>query len=171
MKTRNRFAWAICVVLTGMVFGFGCSENNTTTDDGAGGEARAEAGPLKKFTVEADGEMYNLGEGEYLVAMLSATCEHCQASVPNLNEIAASDLPPLVGLMEGSEEQIQEFREMTMPLFPTQGVKTLDFFQFIDTAPPRLIYDRDGHVVQGWDWKEIENMPSIEEVEQAIAQG
>ena len=180
MRMRVRMVGGgVALLLGAMLAVSGCSETGEAGGDSAAGGETAAAGPLKKFTVTTDGKTHNLGDGEYLVAMLSATCEHCQASVPRLNEMATAKdhavthepIPPLVGIMLGSEEEIQAFKDMTSPVFPTQRVETLDFFQFIDTAPPRLIYDRNGHVVQAWDWEELEDMPSIEDVEQAIAQG
>ena len=123
---------------------------------------------LARFRFEVEGETIDLGEGEYLVAMLSATCEHCQASVPAMNALYNDpDLPRLVALMMGSEEELEFFHMLTDPQFITQLVPGADFMEFIDTAPPRLLYARDGREITAWDW--LEEAPSVEAVAQGIS--
>lgn len=124
---------------------------------------------LARFRFEVEGETIDLGEGEYLVAMLSATCEHCQASVPAMNALYNDpDLPRLVALMMGSEEDLEFFRTLTDPQFITQLVRGADFMEFIDTSPPRLLYARDGREMAAWDW--LEEAPSVEVVAQGISE-
>ncbi|MBI4558326.1 MAG: hypothetical protein HY706_12160, partial [Candidatus Hydrogenedentes bacterium] len=100
-----------------------------------------DARPFAQFVFEEDGQTWNLGEGEYLVAMLSATCEHCMAAVAELNDFVAAvaDLP-LFGLCEGTEETLQSFRDQTAPLFPTHLIGVRAFFELIGQEPPRFIY-------------------------------
>ncbi|MCH7958749.1 MAG: hypothetical protein IID08_01370 [Candidatus Hydrogenedentes bacterium] len=124
--------------------------------------------PFQRFQFSYGDREYNLGEGRYLVAMLNATCEHCIASVPDLNVLALSpDLPELVALMmadSGDEEaQLRQFRLETQPEFPTQLIGMLDFVEFIESAPPRLIYVKDGIEIHGWDWDE--HAPGVDEVQ------
>lgn len=123
--------------------------------------------PFQRFQFSYDDREYNLGEGRYLIAMLNATCDHCIASVPDLNTLAAStELPEMVALMmadPGDEEaQLRQFRLETHPEFPTQLIGMLDFIEFIESAPPRLIYVRDGIEIHGWDW--VDRAPGIDEV-------
>ncbi|MCH7909618.1 MAG: phosphotransferase family protein [Candidatus Hydrogenedentes bacterium] len=127
--------------------------------------------PFQRFQFSYGDREYNLGEGPYLIAMLNATCEHCIRSVPDLNVLARSpELPEMVALMmadPGDEEaQLRQFRLETQPEFPTQLIGMLDFVEFIESAPPRLIYVKDGIEIYGWDWDD--HAPGIDEVQAAI---
>jgi hypothetical protein len=111
--------------------------------------------PFAQFVFDADGEHYDLGKGEYLVALLNATCEHCRASVPALNKLVEMPgLPPMVALMMGSEDELADFQQVTSPLFGAHLIEPLTFMEFIGTSPPRLSYIKDGLGVQSWDWKD-----------------
>jgi len=111
--------------------------------------------PLAVFRFERGGVEYDLGDGTYLVAMLNADCSHCRASVPALNALNDSEeLPPLVALMMGNDDSLDDFIWSTEPNFPTQLIDSLRFLDFIGSAPPRLIYSRDGQQVHFWDWED-----------------
>jgi hypothetical protein len=111
------------------------------------------ARPYARFVFEADGESFNLGEGRHLVALLNATCKHCQASVPGLNELFAEDaMPDMVALMMGTPAELEEFRATTSPLFAMHGIDTPTFMELLGSAPPRLAYVMDGKPEQVWDW-------------------
>jgi len=119
--------------------------------------------PFAPFVFKADGIDFDLGTGEYLVAFLNATCEHCQDSVPGLNDLANSDeLPPMVSLMIGADIEVDDFLVNTMPEFPLQQIEMLTFMSFMETAPPRLYLIRDGQTAHIWDWSE--DPPTIETV-------
>ncbi|MDK1022408.1 MAG: hypothetical protein QGD90_12315 [Candidatus Hydrogenedentes bacterium] len=123
--------------------------------------------PFAQFVFTADGKDFDLGEDEYLVAMLSATCEHCQASVPGLNALVASGrFPDFVALMIGTDEEVDDFLMLTEPEFPLQPIETLTFMSFLVSAPPRLFYVRDGQSVQIWDWDDAP--PSVDNLAAAI---
>ena len=153
-----------------LVTGLGLWNNPRSNATGASTVPPAEIDknrPFQRFQFSYDGREYNLGEGRYLIAMLNATCEHCIASVPDINILAGSpELPELIALMmadSGDEEtQLRQFRLETQPEFPTQLIGMLDFVEFIESAPPRLIYVRDGIEIHGWDWDD--RAPSIDEV-------
>lgn len=129
--------------------------------------------PFAKFIFEHNGEPFNLGEGVYLVAMLSATCPHCRASVPGLNEmVLVPELPRLVALMEaGGQNEMDEFFVLTEPQFPIYRVPdVLDFFRLVDPAPPRLYLARDGRAVRHWDWED-DPPPAAEVLDAVRAEG
>ena len=124
--------------------------------------------PFAQFVFTADGIDFDLNEGEHLVAMLSATCDHCQASVPGLNALAENALfPEFVALMMGTDEEVEEFLLLTRPEFPLQQIKTLTFMSFLVSAPPRLFYVRDGQNAHVWDWEDAP--PSVDDVAASIA--
>lgn len=113
------------------------------------------AKPYAQFVFEADGQTFDLGRGEHLVAFLNATCEHCKASVPGLNKLLeVPTLPPMVALMMGSEEELAAFQAETQPLFSAHLIPPLLFMEFIGTVPPRLSYIREGVGVRHWDWED-----------------
>ena len=132
---------------------------------GAPGGAATQSGPFAKYVIEAEtGQTYDLGKGDYLVALLSMTCEHCMETVPQLNDFMFDNtLPPLVAIcLEPEAGSMEEFRMFTQPQFPMHslGDKSLLFFPLLEeaSAPPRLVYVRDGRSVQSWD----EEMPDYE---------
>ena len=113
------------------------------------------AKPFAQFVFEVDGQAFDLGTGEHLVAFLNATCEHCRASVPALNTLMESPgVPPMVALMMGSDEELADFQTQTQPLFSAHLIPPLLFMEFIGTVPPRLSHVRDGVGVRHWDWQE-----------------
>lgn len=113
------------------------------------------ARPFAQFVFEAEGERFDLGHGTYLVPLLNATCEHCRASVPALNELFAADgMPEMVALMMGDAREIEEFRSVTSPLFVLHQIEALKFMEFIGTSPPRLVYIKDGQSAKHWDWQD-----------------
>jgi uncharacterized membrane protein YphA (DoxX/SURF4 family) len=129
----------------------------------------AEPGPFAGYEAsDAFGETHDLGSGTYLVALLSMTCDHCKASVPDLNNLAlVPSHPPMVSLgYEPQEGTLDEFVAETAPVFPITGIGNsfLEFSQLIDKEPPRLALIRDGHVLKAWD----EHMPSPEKVARAL---
>ena len=116
------------------------------------------------YAVEDAGQTLDLGEGTYLVVVLSATCEHCRASVPTLNELLVEpDLPLPVGLIYGEPEEIEDFRTVTQPFFPLKDITVRDFFSLIGAEPPRVYAIRDG--VEQAHWDEI---PSPEAIRAAL---
>jgi len=103
-----------------------------------------------KFS-EDDAE-YDLSRGEFLVAVLSATCDHCQKSVPIINESSATqELPQVIGLVEGDETSLDNFVLTTNPAFPCFLIDIESFFNLIESAPPRLLYVQDGKILNAWD--------------------
>ena len=111
--------------------------------------------PFAQFVFEEEGVPWNLGAGEYMVVMLSMTCEHCMESVTALNEMSqAPGLPSLVALCyEEKAGELEIFREKTEPLFPlySLGNRVRLFFNLIGNEPPRLIYVKDGRQMLYWD--------------------
>jgi hypothetical protein len=118
--------------------------------------------PLAKYTVESDtGEQFDLSRGDFLVALLSMTCDHCKASVPHLNALMhAPAMPSLVALAEEpSPGDMAQFIAETQPLFPIRslGSNFLEFAPLLGnaSAPPRLVLLRDGIEVADWFGEEL----------------
>ena len=127
--------------------------------------------PLAEFAFEEDGMLYDLSQGEYLVALLSMGCEHCQAAVVDLNAfVMATEDPVVVALcFEEGVDTIESFRALTQPLFPLYSVgdRIRKFYSLVGEGqvPPRFLAIRDGAVVADW----YETAPTVEEVSQVFA--
>ncbi|HNR32001.1 MAG TPA: hypothetical protein PKI11_14010, partial [Candidatus Hydrogenedentes bacterium] len=159
--------WAAALAVAGVALGASYIElykkspatSEQTNETAAADETSAPRapGPFSRYVIESEiGERFDLSRGTYLVALLSATCDHCMASVPTLNEylLRPDVLPPLVGLCyEPSPGALEEFRILTGMAFPCYnlGNDFLTFVKFIGREPPRLSLVRDGTAVHSWD--------------------
>ena len=111
-------------------------------------------GDFAGIQVTDGGQSLDLSSGTYLVAIMSATCEHCKASIGPLNELIAEPATPqIVGLMMGEESDLDQFRAETTPMFPTQRVDTMLWLKLLGDAPfpPRFVLVKDGAPVEHWD--------------------
>lgn len=119
--------------------------------DGSGGEGR----PFARFVIETEMGSYDLGHGEYLVIMLSATCEHCMSEIPFVNDLLLMPgVPTAVALcLEESEGTLEEFKRDTNPAFPlySLGDQALLYFSLIGEDTFRIYYTRDGRPIRYWD--------------------
>jgi hypothetical protein len=122
------------------------------------------AQPFAELVLNDQGSNLHLGRGEYVVAMMSTTCPHCIASVEKLNQFTATPgMPPVVCIMIGDENSLEDFQIQTDPQFPAVLLDNpVAFFQLIHPSdePPRFIAVRDGAVLKYWDI----DVPSVEEV-------
>ena len=121
-----------------------------------------------EFVFQSDGETTDLGKGEYLVAIMSATCPHCMEIVPNINELSQQPgVPKVVGLCyEDAPGKLEEFRDATAPEFPlfSMGDNFLKFSSLYEYAPPRFALVRDGVQIHYWD----DDPPPASEVVDAL---
>jgi hypothetical protein len=155
-RTLGRAALALAFGLATSAYSYAHLESRAA--------AGVQTGPFAQFVFEADGSVWDLGQGEYLVALLSATCEHCIAAVESLNALMQHpDVPPIVALCEGQPDSLQQFRDLTSPEFPIHPVGIRVFYELIGTAPPRFTYIRDGKPIAFWD----EHIPAPAEIAQA----
>lgn len=128
------------------------------------------AGPFAEYRIVPEfGDTMDLGQGEYLVALLSMTCEHCMATVPELNAFTyEGTLPPVVALcLEPEVGSLKEFQGMTGPEFPMHslGNNMLAWAKLCSGPPPQLCYVRDGVALKVW--KDV--MPTLDELVASIA--
>lgn len=111
----------------------------------------AAAGPFAQFVPDLGGAPVPLAQGEYLVAMLSASCDHCRASAQVLNDLTqAPGVPHVAALMMGTDDEMADFRTTIDPQFPIQTIDTLQFMDLLGdaTAPPCFYVIRDGTEVR-----------------------
>lgn len=167
-------AWRAGLAAIGIIAVAGIALTQNRPDPARTATIRAGTAPSEgafaNYAFETEAGTVDLGDGEYLAALLSATCSHCMDSVPLLNELnAAEDLPDVLGLMLGQPNEIHDFEFLTEPNFPLFGIPSLQFMEHIDTAPPRLVHVRDGEALTAWEWQDAG--PAIEEVRQAVSGG
>jgi hypothetical protein len=126
--------------------------------------------PYSQFRLESDGELWNLGEGEYFVVLLSDSCEHCEEIMFELDDLPSRvpNTPPVVSLFLGEEETLEELVELVEPEYPTFLIDELVFVHLLllgdAKAPPRFVHVRDGKEVQYWN----EELPEDDELIEAF---
>ncbi len=135
---------------------------------GVYGAGPAEADrPFAEMTYQDGAVTVELGEGEHLIAMYGANCEHCMGTVPDLHGLMfAEGVPPVAAFLSGEPDEIEQFRAITQPLFPLEPIELVEFVRHIGSAPPRFILVRDGAIVAYWD----DEAPEAEAVRAALTQ-
>ncbi|NIA14904.1 MAG: hypothetical protein GWP08_12575 [Nitrospiraceae bacterium] len=126
--------------------------------------------PYAEFVFEEEGVQWDLGTGDYLVALLSMSCEHCQEAVEPINELLfVEGFPPVVGLCyEEDDATVETFTDLTQPLFTlhSMGDRIRKFFNLVGEGevPPRFVVVRDGIPLRDW----YEEAPEASEVLEAL---
>ena len=147
------------------------SAESVAPEGGDAESAQADAVFAGYRIVPEYGDAIDLSRGEYLVALLSMTCEHCMGEVPQINDYIAQDtLPQVVAIcLEPEEGSMRSFHDLTGPLFPMHSVGNdmLSWAKICSGVPPQLSLVRDGVAVKTWK----EEMPSAEEILAAMGEG
>lgn len=108
--------------------------------------------PFAQFALEHDGETLDLGEGTYLAALLSATCDDCREAVIPLSDLTYyPDVPQVAVLMLATEEEYAAFLDEMQPMFPSTRIDPMAFFALIGDEPPRFYVVEDGAPVRHID--------------------
>lgn len=92
--------------------------------------------------------------GVHLVALIDTGCEHCQASVPALNQLSAqlNGSPSLVALCMNNEQDVTYFHQKFANQFPIGRISYADFIRLFERGkPPRIFLLRDSAVMKIWD--------------------
>ena len=147
----------VTLLLTGAIVGYAYQTLNEVKDptqvavDAAG----RETGVFSDFVAQTDQGLFDLGVGEYLVAMLSMDCEHCMEEVPKLNQLMyLADVPQVVALcLVENDGDMETFRALTQPEFPMHPIvdQPLTYFTLIGEDTFRVYYARDGRALKFWD--------------------
>lgn len=144
-----------------VIVGSGYGQQNATPPTQTSDVEASKERPFAHLVVSAADGPLSLGEGEYLVAALSATCDHCMATVPALNELSLfPEIPTVVSLIMGNAGEIDTFKQLVSPEFPLLPLPDLELFKFVGPAPPRFHYVVDGISVKHWD----DEPPTLEEL-------
>ncbi len=147
-----------CLLIAGVITAYAYTQLEPVN------ETEKRGGPFSQFVFEAGGRKWDLGDGEYLVVMLSAGCEHCMEVIQPLNDwTTVPGFLPIVGLCYEEEPgSLEEFRAFTEPEFPLYSVgdRIRTFFSLVGDVPPRFIYVVDGRQAAYWDY----DLPPIQDV-------
>ena len=141
----RRLATGLSLLLTVVLIGGAWASGNETVPLP---ENEDPGRPFAKFVFTPPEGKTDLGKGTYIVPVFNATCDHCRASVAVLNELLLTvpECPQVVALVDGSEEELEEFKLLTDPLFATFRIDTMTIhkMQLVDHAPPRFYRVEDG---------------------------
>lgn len=109
---------------------------------------------VAKFPAFEETSEIDYTTGEYLMAILNLSCEHCQEAAQELAELQRSGvaLPKVVVLFfEEGDTTVKQFNAKTNADFPYQMIDVNTFFDLIGSAPPRVYWIKNGEVNQFWD--------------------
>jgi len=126
--------------------------------------------PYAQFILYLPEGYFNLGDGVYLVAVMSMTCDECMANVPKMNDLLAMpDMPVLVALCyEDVPGDMEKFRGYTGPAFPMHslGDNAMLYYSLIGADSFRLSLVQDGTALKWWDGR----VPTYDEIIQAMSE-
>lgn len=111
-------------------------------------------GVIAKFPAFEKTTEIDFYKGEYLVAVLNLSCEHCQESAQDLAELQREgvEIPQVIALFyEEGETTVEQFNLKTNSDFYYEMIDVNTFFDLIGNAPPRVYWTRKGEVNQFWD--------------------
>lgn len=112
---------------------------------------------------------FNLGEGVYLAAVMSMSCDECKANVPDLNALwSMAGVPPIVAICyEDFPGDMEIFRGDTDPVFPMYSIENqaMLYYSLIGDDSFRLSLIQDGKRKAFWDG----HVPEYQEIMEAIS--
>lgn len=155
-----RFAGALAVSVLATAYAWATVDR---LDGGNTGEGE-ETGPFAVFHIDTPEGLYDLGQGTYLVPIMSMTCEECMAKVPEINELMfLPGMVPVIALcFEEEPGEMERFRNETQPMFPLHSLigRPLVYYSLRGEDSFRLSLVRGGRAVAVWDGK----LPTPEEL-------
>ncbi|MFM8392325.1 MAG: MauE/DoxX family redox-associated membrane protein [Acidobacteriota bacterium] len=163
--SRWRAATVLLSILTGLSVTVYASNSARQSEDPLQRMRAATSQPNLFAGVVVEDLSLRIDEGERVVALIDTGCEHCQASVPELNrlhrELAALQIP-LITLCSNSPDDITKFRDKFNAEFPMGRISYDNFRHLFERGkPPRLL------VVEGGGLRKIFDgvVPPTNEIE------
>ncbi len=117
--------------------------------------------PFVKYTHFTNYGRVDLTDGEFLIPIFDASCEHCIQTGKDLKRISSGikDFPDVFMLIFGeSEKAIKIFQDSTGTNFPYHRITIDEFFDLIGTSPPRIYWLQNGKIKKVWDDNIEENL-------------
>lgn len=118
--------------------------------------------------VKINGITFDISKGNHLLAIIDTGCDHCQANVPNFNQLfeQQANLAPFAAVCPNNEVELKYFKDKFKPSFPIGFISNDDFLKLLKGGDtPRTILVRDGKPLKIWDG----HAPPQEEVKAALA--
>ncbi len=107
-------------------------------------------------------------KGLQLIVVMDTGCDHCQANVPQFNQLfdKSSTLAPLNAICSNKPDEIKYFQKKFDAKFPIGRISDTDFFKLLEKGDtPRVFLLKEGKVLKIWDGRS----PTEEEVKAALA--
>lgn len=120
-----------------------------------------EGNPFVPYTHFQPVGAVDLNRGEYLIAVFSLDCPHCQQTAKELGRLEQhiDHLPQIYCLFwQEDTTTVKTFFRLTGTEYPYHEISADEFFDLIGEAPPRLYRIRNGEVVEYWDENIIGNV-------------
>ncbi len=115
---------------------------------------RTDKFPFAKYTHFVNYGRVDLTEGEFLIPIFDASCEHCMQAAKSMKRISSEidNFPEIFTLIfSESKSEINDFQDRTETDFPYRQVNVDEFFDLIGSAPPRIYWLLNGEIKNVWD--------------------
>ena len=109
---------------------------------------------FSKFTDFSNVGRVDLADGELLIAVFDANCEHCEETAKAIKRLnkELNNFPPIYTLVfSETESEISDFQNRTDTNFPYSRINADEFFDLIGDSPPRIYWLKDGAIIEIWD--------------------
>jgi uncharacterized membrane protein YphA (DoxX/SURF4 family) len=152
----NNQTWKLATVIVSIVLGLGVATY-------ASFSPKQSADPIIRLNVTQPNPFQNvvvsgltvdLQKGLQVVVLMDTACDHCQANVPQFNEIfeQPTNFPPLTAICSNSPLDVKDFQRKFNAKFPLGRISTEDFLKLLDKGEtPRIFLLQDGKVLKIWD--------------------
>jgi len=118
--------------------------------------------------LKPDGLNMEFAKGDYLLALIETDCEHCQGSMPRLNELAQSrSVPKLVGICPNTQQEMDSLKAKMAVDFPV-GFVPVRKFLLMNPEVPALLWVKDGIVRHTWP---IDSTPTVPKMMEVLREG
>ena len=158
-RFKTALLGAAVVVGVGLPYLFPESRPKVFAREGVG----SYVGDLKPDRLNAD-----LAKGDYFLALIETDCEHCQAAMSKLNDLAQSQATPkLVAVCPNSPEELGLLKAKMAVNFPV-GFVPVRKFLLLNPEIPALLWVKQGIVRHSWP---IDSTPSVVEALRVLREG
>lgn len=128
-------------------------------------------GTFAKYTQFEGAGRVDLTDGDKLVAVFNADCDHCQETARELGEMAKhhASFPQIHVLMYSAHDSlISAFARKTDTNYPYHAISEAEFFDLIGNSPPRLYWLQEGKIKARWDEGFSENIAAAFNIQTAV---
>ena len=158
-RFKTALMGAAVVVGFGLPYLFPESRPKVIAKEGVG----SYVGDLKPDRLKVD-----LAKGDFFLALIETDCEHCQAAMSKLNELAKSHATPkLVAVCPNSPEELDSLKAKMAVDFPV-GFVPIRKFLLLNPEIPALLWVKEGIVRHTWP---IDSTPSVAEALRILREG